>query len=179
MSYDSGHYNRGGMIAFVFSMVATSLFFIYVTFIHPGVDLKEVTPAGEVGKIMTAQQDDNVDISDVKEPWAANPKMVARGKTLFKQNCQMCHGPEGKGDGPAASGLVPPPRNLVKGEWKKGGSQVGLFTVVTEGLPGSSMASWKQIPERDRWALVQFIQSITQNKVDKPDELKTFIAGKK
>lgn len=40
--YKMGDYNRGGMIAFVFSMVVTVVFFIYIAFIHPGVDLKEM-----------------------------------------------------------------------------------------------------------------------------------------
>lgn len=41
-TYDYGDYNRGGMLAFSFSMVATLVFFVYVAFIHSGVDLKEL-----------------------------------------------------------------------------------------------------------------------------------------
>ena len=41
-TYNMGDYNRGGYIAFMFSMVFTMAFFIYIAFIHPGVDLKEV-----------------------------------------------------------------------------------------------------------------------------------------
>lgn len=41
-TYDYGDYNRGGMIAFSFSMVITIVFFVYVAFIHSGVDLKEI-----------------------------------------------------------------------------------------------------------------------------------------
>lgn len=41
-SYNIGDYNRGGYIAFMFSMAVTMAFFIYIAFIHPGVDLKEV-----------------------------------------------------------------------------------------------------------------------------------------
>lgn len=37
-----GDYNRGGYIAFMFSMGVTILFFIYIAIIHPGVDLKEM-----------------------------------------------------------------------------------------------------------------------------------------
>ena len=40
--YEYGDYNRGGMLAFAFSMVTTLVFFIYVAFIHSGVDLKEM-----------------------------------------------------------------------------------------------------------------------------------------
>ena len=43
-TYDYGDYNRGGMLAFSFSMVITLAFFVYVAFIHQGVDLKEIQP---------------------------------------------------------------------------------------------------------------------------------------
>ena len=41
-SYQHGDYNRGGMIAFAFSMAITLAFFVYVAFVHQGVDLKEL-----------------------------------------------------------------------------------------------------------------------------------------
>lgn len=40
--YDYGDYNRGGMWAFIFSIFVTLVFFVYVAFIHSGVDLKEM-----------------------------------------------------------------------------------------------------------------------------------------
>ncbi len=42
--YQYADYNRGGMLAFSFSMVITLVFFVYVAFIHSGVDLKEIAP---------------------------------------------------------------------------------------------------------------------------------------
>lgn len=41
-TYEYGDYNRGGMIAFSFSVVTTLVFFVYVSFVHSGVDLKEI-----------------------------------------------------------------------------------------------------------------------------------------
>jgi mono/diheme cytochrome c family protein len=35
------------------------------------------------------------------------------GKQIFTQICVSCHGPEGKGDGPASAALEPKPRNLT------------------------------------------------------------------
>lgn len=45
-----GDYNRGGYYAFMFSMAATMIFFIYIAFIHPGVDLKEIQIPQETQK---------------------------------------------------------------------------------------------------------------------------------
>lgn len=37
---------------------------------------------------------------------------LAKGKSTFTSFCASCHGPTGKGDGPAAAGLNPKPRDL-------------------------------------------------------------------
>ena len=46
------------------------------------------------------------------EPWTS-PEFaqasVDRGTVIYKEYCSQCHGTEGKGDGPAASGLEPKP----------------------------------------------------------------------
>ena len=36
------------------------------------------------------------------------------GKALFAENCEACHGPSGRGDGPAADGLNPRPADLTR-----------------------------------------------------------------
>ena len=46
------------------------------------------------------------------EPWTSpefSQASVERGKVVYKEYCSQCHGAEGKGDGPAASGLNPKP----------------------------------------------------------------------
>ncbi len=164
MSDNRDQYNHGGMIAFLFSMAFVFVFFIYIVAIHPGVDLKEnIHTPPAVTTAPLAESD--VDISKVTEPWVANDDMVKHGKKLFAQNCTICHGNAGLGDGPAGQALVPKPRNLVEGPWKKGGGYIGWYTVLTEGIAGGSMASWKQLKPVDRWSLVQFINSITKAKV--------------
>src|SRR5690606_28947848 len=39
----------------------------------------------------------------------AAPPEPARAAALYAQQCAVCHGPTGHGDGPAAAGLDPPP----------------------------------------------------------------------
>ena len=36
-------------------------------------------------------------------------------KALFLRECSVCHGPEGKADGPASDFLFPKPRDLAEG----------------------------------------------------------------
>ncbi len=40
---------------------------------------------------------------------------VVRGETLFAQNCTLCHGAGGRGDGPGAASLTRPPADLTTG----------------------------------------------------------------
>lgn len=166
-------YNRGGMIAFIFSMGFVSLFFIYIVFIHPGVDLKENVqdPAAS----LAAAEGPVFDIASVKEPWVKNEDVVVYGAKVFKTNCALCHGDQGKGDGSAGMALNPRPRNLVEGKWTQGDGEIAHFKVVTNGIAGTSMAGFGHFKAADRWAVVQFIDSITTNKSkDTPEQIAEF-----
>lgn len=175
-------YNRGGFIAFVFSMSFSVMFFIYVTFLHPGIDLKEVpeVAAPEQKLADGSAPAAAVDVSGIAKPWEENPDMVAHGGKLYATNCAVCHGPKGLGDGPGGASLNPKPRNLVEGKWTKGGDSISQFNTLTKGIEGTSMAPFAHMPTVDRWALVQFIHSITENKVkDNPAKLEAFAKAAK
>lgn len=171
-------YNRGGYIAFLFSMVFSLGFFIYIVAFHPGVDLKEVKPTTGGPEQTVAgggAPAKKVDVSKIDKPWEPNEDMVAHGASAFANTCAVCHGPKGLGDGPAGMSLNPKPRNLVEGKWKQGGDSIALFNTVTKGIPGTSMAAFGHLPVKDRWAIVQFIHSITNDKAkDDPAKLAAF-----
>ena len=163
MDNNRDEYNRGGFIAIMASVAFCLVFFIYIAFIHPGIDLKEV-PEEVAGPAGLAGGAPAVDVSAIANPWETNEALVAHGEKVFKTTCSICHGATGLGDGAAGASLQPPPRNLVEGKWKKGGTSVELFTTLAEGIPNTSMASFKHLAKNDRWGLVQYIRSITKNK---------------
>lgn len=161
-------YNRGGYIAFVFSMVFSLAFMAYLAWMHPGIDLKEI-PEEAMAEGAAAPAEGSApafDVASVENPWVSSDGMIAHGKKLFQQNCAACHGPSGAGDGPAGGALVPPPRNIIEGKWTKGGDEISLFKTLQAGISGTSMAAFGHLPVKDRWALVHFMRSITNNKVD-------------
>ena len=167
------HYNRGGYYAFLFSMIFSLGFFVYMTFMHPGIDLKEV-PEVQGGAVQTVAAK-AVDVSKIEKPWEENADMAAHGAQVFANTCAVCHGAKGGGDGLAGKGLTPPPRNFIEGKWKQGGDSAALFSTISKGIPGSSMAAFGSLPVNDRWALVQFIRSITKNKEkDDPAKVEAF-----
>lgn len=173
MSEVKDEYNRAGFIAFLFSMAFCVSFFFYLVVINSGVDLQEnvvdpKAPAAE-GAVQA------FDMAQVKEPWVSTPEIVAHGAKLFKTNCAMCHGEKGLGDGVAGAGLNPKPRNLVEGQWTQGQGIIAHFAVLQNGIKGGSMASYAHFKAADRWALLHFIESITQNKsTDDPAKVAEF-----
>ncbi|MGZ3769430.1 MAG: c-type cytochrome [Bdellovibrio sp.] len=162
MSENRDEYNRSGLIAFAFTMVFCLAFFFYLVVINKGIDLGEnvIDPNAPV----TAGGAPTFDINAVKEPWVSTPEIVAYGQKFYKSNCAMCHGNEGKGDGAAGAALKPPPRNFVEGKWTRGQGIIAHYNVLLNGSPGSSMASFAQFKPADRWAVLQYIESITNNK---------------
>ncbi len=162
MSEIKDEYNRGGMLAFAFCMAFVLSFFFYLVFVNKGVDLGENVrdPQAQTGE----QAKPQFEIDKVAEPWVSTPELVEYGHKFFSTNCAMCHGNEGKGDGPAGQALNPKPRNLVEGKWTQGEGIISHFKVLQNGIQGSSMAAYGHFKPADRWAVLHYIESITTNK---------------
>jgi mono/diheme cytochrome c family protein len=169
------NYNRGGFIAFIGSVVFSLAFMAYISLAYKGVDLKEVRVEAAAAANAAAGEPPDSDISKIAKPWEPSQDMVNHGRHVFLTNCSMCHGQGGLGDGPAGMSLNPRPRNFVEGKWKQGGRTQDLFKTLQTGIPGSSMVSFQALPVNDRWSLVQYIRSITHNKIaDDPKALEEF-----
>src|SRR3954465_15035424 len=72
------------------------------------------------------------------------------GPALYQQRCSACHGKTGPGDGAFAALLDPRPRDFTAGRFKFRSTETGslptdedLAAAITNGLHGTSMASWK------------------------------------
>ena len=92
---------------------------------------------------------------------APSPELLARGKELFAANCMQCHGEQGRGDGPAAVTMNPRPRNFTDpAGWTNGHDLPGIYKTVSNGVPGTSMASFDYLTRKDRMALTHYVQSL-------------------
>ena len=96
---------------------------------------------------------------------------VAGGKAIYEKKCALCHGPDGKGDGPGAATLDPKPRDFTRGMYKirttasgQSPTDTDLFRIITEGMIGTSMPAWKVLPEKDRWNLVAYLKTFAPDK---------------
>jgi mono/diheme cytochrome c family protein len=84
---------------------------------------------------------------------------ATQGAEVFRANCEMCHGPQGHGDGPAGQSLQPPPGNLAQLQTRAEDDY--LFWRIHEGKPGTGMLAWKNIlTEEQIWQAVSFIRTL-------------------
>src|SRR3546814_2148653 len=72
----------------------------------------------------------------------------------------MCHGATGAGNGPGAAGLDPPPIAFTDAARARERSLFALSQVISQGLEGTSMASFEDLPDGDRWALSFYVGSL-------------------
>ena len=98
-----------------------------------------------------------------------NQAAIARGKQLFKTNCELCHGADGQGTGPGAKGLEHPPADLTNHfHMKPGDGDAYLFWRVSEGgfvepfkSMKSAMPAFKSVLSEDqRWDVLAYVHRI-------------------
>ena len=81
------------------------------------------------------------------------------GMAVFQARCAVCHGPQGRGDGPAAFTLIPHPVNLQVHVPLHAPGEIDYW--ISEGVPGTGMPPWKtQLSETERWQVVRYLQAL-------------------
>ena len=93
-----------------------------------------------------------------KNPIPADAQSIAAGKVVFAGQCLSCHGPAGKGDGPAAKDLNPKPRNLSDPVIQSQ-SDGSIFWKITEGKKPMPTFE-KLISENDRWNVINYVRTL-------------------
>jgi mono/diheme cytochrome c family protein len=89
---------------------------------------------------------------------AKNPvKGVGGAKKAVEINCGPCHGPSGKGDGPAAAALPTKPADWTSEKVQKQ-TDGELFWKITNGR--GAMPPWKSLPDKERWEIVNYIRTL-------------------
>lgn len=85
---------------------------------------------------------------------------VARGAALYQEQCVACHGISGHGDGPAAAQLDPPPVAFTDPDRARARSLFSLYEAISQGVAGTSMASFASLSPEDRWALSFYVGTL-------------------
>jgi len=91
---------------------------------------------------------------------------IKAGEKIYIKRCLPCHGEKGASDGPAAIYLDPRPRDFTKGIFKIKTTLLDApptdedhFRIVTRGIPGTAMPSWRTLlSEEERWQVIFYEQ---------------------
>ncbi len=91
-------------------------------------------------------------------PVPKSPESLARGREMYERHCLVCHGEQGRGNGPVGQKFVPQPMelNLDYVQLQPDGQ---LFYTISHG--SIAMPFYRQaVPAEDRWHLVNFIKEV-------------------
>lgn len=98
----------------------------------------------------------------LKSPIPSSEENISKGKAIYegKGNCVNCHGKTGRGDGPGATNLNPPPRVFRSHGFWKHRTEGEIFWVIKHGSPGTAMIPFGGLlTDIEIWTVLQYEQS--------------------
>jgi high-affinity iron transporter len=85
---------------------------------------------------------------------------------LYQAQCSACHGPEGRGDGPAAASLDPSPSDFHDRHRMDQRSLYSLYSTITLGVQGTGMSGFQGLGEDERWSLAFYVSNLATSEPD-------------
>ena len=104
---------------------------------------------------------DTTPTAGLANPFVPDNESIARGQALYEQMCVSCHGPQGRGDGPAGLTLTPRPANFTAGH-TDAHPDGDVFYWIQNGFPNSAMPAFKgTLADGDIWHLVNYVRRLS------------------
>ncbi len=98
---------------------------------------------------------------ELKNPVVLDAKSLARGQAVFEHQCLICHGAQGKGDGPIIPKFPNPPSFSTKRVLALGDG--ALYHVITRGS-GMMPPHALQVLPHDRWCIIHYVKKLREGK---------------
>lgn len=116
-------------------------------------------------------------VTSVAVPAGVAAQDVERGKIVYDSWCVECHGIEGRGDGSAASWMLPRPRDFAQARYQIRTTANGelptdadLLRVLELGMAGTAMPAWPNLSETEREDVIAYIKTFSPFFEDTPPE---------
>ena len=101
--------------------------------------------------------------SEHHKPNTNSASAANSGSGIYRQNCAVCHGLHGLGNGPNALAMAKKPANFTRPAFKQYSDETWYYR-VSEGVPGTRMPRWKlKLTPEQRWYLVAYLKTLPQN----------------
>jgi mono/diheme cytochrome c family protein len=94
----------------------------------------------------------------IENPVSATEESIARGKVFYEMNCLVCHGPEGRGDGPVGLKFVEKAPVDLNDAYTQDQADGQLFFTLTRGrvlMPFYRDA----LSPSERWDVINYVRS--------------------
>ena len=106
-----------------------------------------------------------VDYSSIEIPSdrLASDDARARGRALFLHKCALCHGVRADGQGVRRQGLSQPAANFQSVDWRSHTNPRDVYRVLSEGIRGTSMPGWPTLSNEEKWDLVAYVLSVSED----------------
>ena len=97
----------------------------------------------------------------IRNPFPPTAASVETGQRLYGQRCTLCHGPAGRGNGPLAASLHPPPADLVVHVPLH--TDHDLFQIIHDGVAGTAMAPFGgPMTDEEIWHTINYLKALDQ-----------------
>ena len=100
-------------------------------------------------------------VKALKNPYAGNasPEILSLGQRKFETYCAVCHGYQGKGDGPVSVKMALKPPPLISDKIV-GFPDAHIFHIISDGQGVMSSYAFQLVNPNDRWAIVQYVRNL-------------------
>src|SRR5580704_6134108 len=113
----------------------------------------EEKPAAEAKTSSDAPKKDN--------PVKSSPTSLASGKKKYGQDCAMCHGKEGAGDGDLAEDMKLKLKDLRDADALKGLNDGDIYSIINNGK-GKMMGEEGRLKPDEIWDVVNFVRTLAK-----------------
>ena len=94
----------------------------------------------------------------LKNPIPKSPESLERGREMYELHCLVCHGEQGRGNGPVGRKFVPQPMEL-NFDYVQLQPDGQIYYTISHG--SIAMPHYRQaMPSEDRWHLVNYIKEV-------------------
>jgi mono/diheme cytochrome c family protein len=141
-------------LVFVYAFVCVSLLLPFCCFSQEPAKPAEEKPAASDAKPPS-------DSAKKENPVKSSPTSIASGKKKYGQDCAMCHGKDGAGDGDLAEDMHLKLKDLRAAESLKDMTDADIYTIINSGK-GKMMGEEGRLKPDEIWDVVNFIRTLAK-----------------
>lgn len=124
----------------------------------PRMPVEGTVPVGGGDFVLAATQANRAQLDALRNPMPRTAQSLARGRERYDIYCGVCHGVDGRGDGPVAQPLGGIVRDLTEPRMRQI-SDGWMYAVIANGF-GLMPEHKSKLAPVDRWNIVNYVRTL-------------------